>query len=158
MTHAQQPRLDSAFSGWSKAISVRRQHLLNRVAAGGVSAIVFAPIIGTGVALAWLGAYLFTLLLERALVRPERGQDGKAPKGIEGFLSDAIIFTSATVFAWIAFPLWFLGGTFGGICAIACLGASLLQSVSSGAGSKRVTYVTVTPTALIGIATPWLMS
>lgn len=157
MTTAQQPRLDTAYSGWSKAISVRRQHLLNRVAAGGVSAIVFAPIIGTGVALAWLGAYMVSLLLERIAVRPERGQNGHAPTGLSGILSDAIIFTSATVFAWIAFPLWFLGGAFGGLCAIACLGASLLQSVSSGAGSKRVTYVTVAPTALIALTTPWLM-
>lgn len=157
MTHAQQTRPDNAYSGWSKAISVRRQHLLNRVAAGGVSAIVFAPLIGTDIALGWLAAYMLTLLMERIIVRPERGQDGKAPKGLAGIVCDMVICASATVFAWIAFPLWFLGGTFGGICAIGCLAASMLQSISSGGGSKRVTYVTVTPTALVGMATPWLM-
>jgi len=157
MTHARQARLDNPYSGWSKAVFARRQNLLNRIAAGGGATIVFAPIIGTSIALAWLGAYMVILLLEYLVVRPQRGQNGAAPAGLTGFMCDAILFFSATIFSWIAFPLWFVGGPFGGICAIICLGASMLQSVSSGAGSKRVTYVTVTPTALIGIATPWLM-
>lgn len=145
-------------TGWSKAIAARQRTVLHRVACACASAIVFAPLIGTITTLGWLAAYMAIIGLEWITVRPQRGMDGKAPRGMVGFMTDCVLFMAATMFAWIMVPLWFVGGLFGGICATIYLGAGLLQSVISGAGSSRVTAITVTPTALASLSIPWMLN
>ena len=143
--------------GWSKAIAARQRTVLHRVACACASAIVFAPLIGTITMLGWLATYMVIIAIEWIVVRPERGKDGMAPTGLVGFMTDCILFMAAAMFAWIMLPLWFVGGLFGGICATIYLGAGLLQSVISGAGSSRVTSLTVAPSAIASLSIPWML-
>ena len=145
-------------NGWSKAIDSRHRTLLHRVAAACASAVVFAPIIGTLTTLGWLAAYLLMLGMEKVVVRPDRGQDGKPPRGLVGFMCDCILLMGAITFAWVVLPMWFVGGLIGGLCATIYLGAGILQAVINGSGSARVTLLTVIPNTLMGLAIPWLLT
>ncbi len=145
-------------NGWSKAIDSRHRTLLHRVAAACASAVVFAPIIGTLTTLGWLAAYLLMLGMEKAVVRPARGQDGKPPPGLVGFMCDSILLVGAITYAWVVLPMWFVGGLIGGLCATIYLGAGILQAVINGSGSARVTLLTVLPNTLMGLAIPWLLT
>jgi len=128
------------------------------VAAACASAVVFAPIIGTLTTLGWLAAYLLMLGMEKAVVRPARGQDGKPPPGLVGFMCDSILLVGAITYAWVVLPMWFVGGLIGGLCATIYLGAGILQAVINGSGSARVTLLTVLPNTLMGLAIPWLLT
>jgi len=128
------------------------------VAAACASAVVFAPIIGTLTTLGWLAAYLLMLGMEKVVVRPARGQDGKPPPGLVGFMCDSILLVGAITYAWVVLPMWFVGGLIGGLCATIYLGAGILQAVINGSGSARVTLLTVLPNTLMGLAIPWLLT
>ena len=143
--------------GWGQSMMSRHSTMAHRIAASAAAAVVMAPIIGVEIILAWLAGYLLTIGLERLIVSPDLDTDGRGPRGLKGVLCDAILFTSATTYAWIALPLWFAGGAFGGICALLYLSAGLVQSVVNGTGSPRITAVTVIPTATALIATPLFM-
>lgn len=145
-------------NGWSKAIDSRHRTLLHRVAAACASAVVFAPIIGTLTTLGWLAAYLVMLTMEKLVVRPERGKDGKPPPGLVGFMCDCILLMGAITFAWVVLPTWFVGGLIGGLCATIYLGAGILQAVINGSGSARVTLLTVLPNTVMGLAIPWMLT
>lgn len=144
--------------GWSKAVTARQKNSLSRIAAACASAVVFAPIAGTVTTLGWLAASLMMLGIERWIVRPARGEGLRGPRGLTGFMCDSVLFMTAAVFSWIAVPLWFVSGLMGGICATIFLGGSLLLSVSHGAGSLRVTALTVAPSAAIALCIPWLLN
>jgi len=120
--------------------------------------VVFAPIIGTLTTLGWLAAYLLMLGMEKVVVRPARGQDGKPPPGLVGFMCDSILLVGAITYAWVVLPMWFVGGLIGGLCATIYLGAGILQAVINGSGSARVTLLTVLPNTLMGLAIPWLLT
>lgn len=96
--------------------------------------------------------------MEKVVVRPARGQDGKPPPGLVGFMCDSILLVGAITYAWVVLPMWFVGGLIGGLCATIYLGAGILQAVINGSGSARVTLLTVLPNTLMGLAIPWLLT
>lgn len=144
--------------GWGQSMVTRHNTMVHRIAAVAAAAVVMSPIIGIKPILGWVAVYLSIIGMERALVSPAYDTDGSGPKGLRGFLCDAILFMSALTFAWIVLPLWFVAGVYGGLCATFYLAAGMLQSVLNGAGSKRITIITTAPTAMALIATPWLLS
>ena len=144
--------------GWEQSVITRHNTMGHRIAAAAVSAVVMAPIIGIQTILGWLAAYLVIIFLERLVVSPEFDSDGSGPRGLKGFLCDAVLFMSAATFAWIVLPLWFVGGIYGGLCASIYLAAGMVQSVINGAGSLRITILTIIPSALALLGTPWLLS
>ncbi|WP_297800016.1 ATP-binding protein [uncultured Brevundimonas sp.] len=143
--------------GWSNAIASRHRTISHRVCAAAAAAVVTAPIIGIAPILGWLCAYLVVLLMERYVIRTQFAQGDSGPRGLRGFLYDSILFTSSTTFAWMALPLWYVGGVYGGICAVIYLAAGIVQSVTHGASSLRVVALTATPCAVTLLAAPFFV-
>lgn len=144
-------------TGWATAMAARHRTVTHRIAAAVASAVVMAPIIGVTTILAWVCCYMFIIGLERIVVRVSSATDEYGPRGLQGFLYDAILFTSVLTFAWIVMPLWFVAGIYGGLCACIYLGAGMVQSIINGAGSLRITIITTIPTALAILATPLML-
>lgn len=144
-------------TGWATAMAARHRTVTHRIAAAVAAAVVMAPIIGVTTILAWVCCYMFIVALERTVVRISSATDEHGPRCLQGFLYDAILFTSALTFAWIIMPLWFVAGIYGGLCACIYLGAGMVQSIINGAGSRRITIITTIPTTLAILATPLML-
>ncbi|WP_312135217.1 ATP-binding protein [Brevundimonas sp.] len=144
-------------TGWATAMAARHRTVTHRIAAAVASAVVMAPIIGVTTILAWVCCYMLIIGLERTVVRVSSATDEHGPRGLQGFLYDAILFTSVLTFAWVTIPLWFVAGIYGGLCACIYLGAGMVQSIINGAGSLRITLLTTTPTAVAILATPFML-
>lgn len=150
--------VQSNAGGWAQSMTTRHNTMVHRIAAAAAAAVVMSPIIGIVPILGWLAVYLLIIGIERIVVSPDLGSDSYGPRGAKGMLCDAVLVMSATTFAWVVVPLWFVAGIYGGLCATLYLAAGMLQSIINGAGSLRITLLTCMPSALALIATPWLLS
>jgi len=115
----------SSESAWPGAVRERRRALLQRVGMGGACALIFSPVMGWPLTLAWCAVYALVQVIEVSLFWPVTRHGRTSLPAWRLALGSAAIALNAATFSSLSIPLWIHGGALGGICAavIICSGA-----------------------------------
>ena len=145
---------DEAFAD---AVRRRRKNLPIRMGVGVVGALVFSPVIGAGLALAWIAAYFIVQLIDALACSPiSSGQTDTLPLWRKIIASGAIA-ASTVVYGFFALPLWQIGGLAGGICAVLIIAGGVMNALMVSGRSSLMLGLYLTPLFLYLAATPLLM-
>lgn len=148
----------SAPDGWAGAIRQRRKALLQRLGMAAASALIFSPIIGWDLSVAWMGGYFLVQLLDLWVFAPIVGGRAEKLSGVRAALGDVMLVINAGYFGSLSIPLWLVGGSMGGICASMLLSAGAIYSMINAPRSTRVLVLTVTPQFLYLTSIPFFMA
>jgi two-component system, sensor histidine kinase len=145
---------DEAFAD---AVRRRRKNLPIRMGVAVVGVLVFSPVIGAALALAWIAAYFVVQLVDALACSPiSSGRTETLPPWRKVMASGAIIASTA-VYGFFALPLWQLGGLAGGICAVMILAGGVMNALMVSGRSSLMLGLCLTPLFLYLAATPLLM-
>ena len=148
----------SASDGWAGAIRQRRKALLQRLGMAAASALIFSPIIGWDLSVAWMGGYFLVQMLDLWTFGPIVAGRAEKLGGIRALLADVVLFINAGYFGSLSIPLWLVGGSMGGICASMLLSAGAIYSMINAPRSTRVLVLTVSPQFLYLTSIPFFMA
>ncbi len=131
--------------GLLRAVQARRRHLMPRVAAGALLALMASRLIGWNAVVPWISAYGALQLAE--LWAWTAGPAGSAATISAGraTVGCLAIFLSSATFGAISLPLCKLGGGIGAICAAFLLAAAIVNAVVTSPGSRPLLAVAVGP-------------
>jgi len=148
----------SAIDPWVGAIRQRRKALLQRLGMAAASALVFSPLIGWDVAVAWVMGYFLIQVLDLWVFSPIIGGRAQKLSGFRALAGDILLFLNAGYFGSLSIPLWLVGGPMGGVCAAMLLSAGAIYSMINAPRSMRVLVLTVTPQFLYLTSIPFFMA
>jgi signal transduction histidine kinase len=147
-----------ASAGFAGAVRQRRKALLQRLGLSAASALIFSPLIGWNVALAWVLGYFLIQGLDLWVFSPINSGKAETLKGFRRFAGWGMLVINAGYFGGLSIPLWLVGGPMGGICAAMLLSAGAIYSMINAPRSMNVLVLTVTPQFLYLAATPLFMA
>lgn len=131
--------------GLLRAVQARRRHLMPRVAAGALLALMASRLIGWNAVVPWISAYGALQLAELwAWTAAPAGSASRISAG-RATVGCLAIFLSSTTFGAISLPLCKLGGGIGAICAAFLLAAAIVNAVVTSPGSRPLLAVAVGP-------------
>ncbi|WP_235561472.1 ATP-binding protein [Brevundimonas sp. Root1279] len=157
MANAKADMPAAASDSWAGAIRQRRKALLQRLGMAAASALVFSPLLGWDLSVAWVLGYFVIQLVDLWIFGPVNQGKTERLRGPRGLAGDAILFVNASYFGSLAIPLWQAGGPMGGICAAMLLSAGAIYSMINAPRSTSVLVLTVTPQFLYLASTPFFM-
>ena len=149
--------IDASTDPWILAIHQRRKALLQRMGMGAASALVFSPVIGWELSIAWVIGYFLVQGLDLWVFGPINGRRAQRLRGLRGLAGDLTLILNAGYFGSLSIPLWLIGGPMAGICATLLLSAGAIYSMINAPQSKRVLVLTVTPQFLYLASVPVFM-
>ena len=145
---------DGAFAD---AVRRRRRNLLIRMGVAVVGVLVFAPVIGGEIALAWIAAYFLVQLMDALACAPiSSGRSETLPRWRK-ILACAAIAGSTVVYGFFSVPLWSVGGLAGGVCAVLILAGGVMNALMVSGRSALMLGLYLTPLFLYLALTPLLM-
>ncbi|MFN4296653.1 MAG: ATP-binding protein [Brevundimonas sp.] len=145
---------DEAFAD---AVRRRRKNLPIRMGVGVVGVLVFSPVIGPQISLAWIAVYFLVQLMDALACAPiSSGQADTLPPWRK-LIAGVAIAASTAVYGFFALPLWHLGGLAGGICAVLILTGGMMNALVVSGRSSFMLGLNLTPLVLYLAATPLLM-
>ena len=144
-------------SDWSAAIRQRRKALPARLGIAAITAMVFAPLLGSVFSLAWLAGYFAVQALDLWTFRPML--TGRVPKltGARRAFGWATLVVNSCYYGSLTIPLWLVGGPMGGVCAVIMLTGSATYSIINSPRSLWVLALTIGPQSAYMILTPVFM-
>ncbi|MFN3815342.1 hybrid sensor histidine kinase/response regulator [Brevundimonas sp.] len=145
---------DEAFAD---AVRRRRKNLPIRMGVSVVGVLVFAPIIGAGLALAWIAAYFVVQLIDALACSPITSGRTETLSLWRKLIAWPAIAASTLVYGFFALPLWNLGGLAGGICAVLVLTGGVMNALMVSGRSSLMLGLYLTPLFLYLAGTPLLM-
>lgn len=145
---------DEAFAD---AVRRRRKNLPIRMGVAVVGALVFAPVIGPGLVLAWIAAYFVVQLMDALACSPISSGRTETLPPWRKVVASAAITASTAVYGFFALPLWQLGGLAGGICAVLILAGGVMNALMVSGRSSLMLGLYLTPLFLYLAGTPLLM-
>ena len=145
---------DEAFAD---AVRSRRRNLPIRMGVAVVGVLVFAPIIGAGLSLAWIAAYFLVQLLDALACSPISSGRSETLPPWRKMAASAAIAASTAVYGFFALPLWQLGGLAGGICAVLILTGGVMNALMVSGRSSLMLSLYMAPLSLYLAVTPLLM-
>lgn len=142
---------------WATAIRRRRKALLQRLAMGVATAMVFSPLFGWTFSGLWVGAYFAIQLADLLVFAPINSGKAERMGPVRSAAGLVMLFLNAAAFGSLSIPLWLTGGPMGGVCAAVLGAAGAIYGVINSPRSKQVLAITVTPHFLYMLATPaWM--
>lgn len=147
-----------ALDPWVEAIRQRRKALLQRFGSGAASALVFSPLIGWDVSAGWVLGYFLIQALDLWVFAPIISGRARRLHGVRAVAGDVLLFANSAYFGSLSVPLWWVGGTMGGVCAAMLLSAGAIYSMINAPRSMRVLVLTVTPQFLFLASIPAFMA
>lgn len=150
--------IDDPSDAWAGAIYQRRKTLLQRMGMAAACALVFSPVIGWELSIAWVAGYFLVQLTDLAIFAPINGRRARRLRGPRAFAGDLILFVNAGYFGSLSIPLWLIGGPMAGICASLLLSAGAIYSMINAPRSTRVLVLTVVPQFLYLGSVPVFMA
>ncbi|GAD59008.1 response regulator [Brevundimonas sp. BAL450] len=145
---------DEAFAD---AVRRRRKNLLIRMGVGVVGVLVFSPVIGPQIALAWIATYFLVQLVDALACSPISSGKAETLPPWRKLIAGIAIAASTAVYGFFALPLWQLGGLAGGICAVLILTGGMMNALVVSGRSTFMLGLNLTPLVLYLAATPLLM-
>lgn len=143
--------------GWIAAVRQRRQALLQRLAMGCASALVFSPLLGWDLAVAWVVAYFSIQVLDLWVFGPINSGRATSLGPFRTVAANVMLFANAAAFGALSLPLWIMGGAMGGVCAAILLTSGAIYSLINSAGSRSVLAWTLSPHFIYLALTPVFM-
>jgi signal transduction histidine kinase/AmiR/NasT family two-component response regulator len=143
---------------WAGAIRQRRKALLQRLGMAAASALVFSPLIGWDVSVAWVLGYFLVQTLDLWAFAPIVSGRAEKLKGFRAVAGGILLTINAGYFGSLSIPLWLVGGPMGGICASMLLSAGAIYSMINAPRSTQVLILTVTPQFLYLTSIPFFMA
>ena len=148
----------NAPSAFAVAVRQRRKALLQRLGLGACSALIFSPLIGWDVAIAWVLGYFVIQGADLWIFSSINSGKTDVLNGFRKFAAGFILLANSAYFGSLSVPLWIVGGPMGGICAGLLLSAGAVYSTINAPRSVIVLVLTVTPQFLYLAATPVFMA
>lgn len=147
-----------ASSEWAVAIRQRRKALLQRLGMAAASALIFSPLLGWSLSVAWVLGYFAVQLLDLLVFGPIN--DGKVERltGVRRVAGWVMLTANAAYFGSLSVPMWLVGGPMGGICAAMLLSAGAIYSVINAPRSTSVMLMTASIQFVYLAATPLFMA
>ena len=142
---------------WATAVRRRRKALLQRLAMGVATAMVFSPLFGWAFSALWVGAYFMVQLMDLLVFAPINSGKTERMGRVRTAAGTAMLFLNAAAFGSLSVPLWITGGPMGGVCAAILAASGAIYGVINSPRSKMVLAVTITPHFLYMAATPFWM-
>lgn len=149
---------DATPDAWVGAVHQRRKALLQRLGMAAASALVFSPVIGWELSIAWVIGYFLVQALDLWVFAPINGRRSDRLRGLRAVAGDAILFLNASYFGSLSIPLWLIGGPMAGICATLLLSAGAIYSMINAPRSTRVLVLTAAPQFLYLGSVPVFMA
>ncbi len=149
---------DATPDAWAGAIHQRRKALLQRLGMAAASALVFSPVIGWELSIAWVIGYFLVQAADLWVFAPINGRRADRLRGLRALAGDLVLFLNASYFGSLSIPLWLIGGPMGGICAALLLSAGAIYSMINAPRSTRVLVLTVAPQFLYLASVPVFMA
>lgn len=149
---------DATPDAWAGAIHQRRKALLQRLDMAAASALVFSPVIGWELSIAWVIGYFLVQAADLWVFAPINGRRADRLRGLRALAGDLVLFLNASYFGSLSIPLWLIGGPMGGICAALLLSAGAIYSMINAPRSTRVLVLTVAPQFLYLASVPVFMA
>lgn len=143
---------------WAAAVRQRRKALLQRLGMGAASALIFSPLIGWDVSIAWVLGYFVVQILDLWAFAPINSGQTERLKGFRRVAGGVMLMANAAYFGSLSIPLWIVGGPMGGICASMLLSAGAIYAVINATRSRAVLALTVAPQFLYLAGTPIFMA
>lgn len=143
---------------WAGAIRQRRTALLQRLGMAAACALVFSPLIGWDLSVAWVLGYFLVQLLDLWAFAPVIGGRTEKLTGFRAVAGGILLTINAGYFGSLSIPLWLVGGPMGGICASMLLSAGAIYSMINAPRSTQVLILTVTPQFLYLTSIPFFMA
>jgi signal transduction histidine kinase/AmiR/NasT family two-component response regulator len=149
---------DATPDAWVGAVHQRRKALLQRLGMAAASALVFSPVIGWELSIAWVIGYFLVQAVDLWVFAPINGRRSDRLRGLRAVAGDAILFLNASYFGSLSIPLWLIGGPMAGICATLLLSAGAIYSMINAPRSTRVLVLTAAPQFLYLGSVPVFMA
>jgi signal transduction histidine kinase/ActR/RegA family two-component response regulator len=143
---------------WATAIRRRRKALLQRLAMGVATAMVFSPLFGWTFSSLWVSVYFAVQLLDLIVFSPINSGKVERMGPVRSAAGVVMLFLNAAAFGSLSIPLWLTGGPMGGVCAAVLAASGAIYGVINSPRSKQVLAVTLTPHFLYMLATPFWMA
>jgi len=144
-------------AGWAPAVRQRRKALLQRLGMGAATAMIFTPLFGWALSLAWVGCYFTVQMLDMWTFSPITGGRSERMGPVRSVLGGVVLFLNAASFGSLSIPLWLTGGPMGGVCAAILLSSGAIYAIVNSPQSARVFALTISPQLLYLGATPLFM-
>jgi len=131
---------------------------MQRLGMGAASALIFSPMLGWPLSVAWVIGYFIVQGLDVWVFSPVnsgRSEHLKGPRKVAGWL---MLLLNAAYFGSLSIPMWLLGGPMGGICAAMLLSAGAIYSVINAPRSRAVMLTTASVQFLYLASTPVFMA
>lgn len=143
---------------WAAAVRRRRKALLQRLAMGAATAMVFSPLFGWTFSAWWMTAYFAVQLIDLMVFAPINSGKTERMGPIRSAAGMAMLFLNAASFGSLSIPLWLTGGPMGGVCAAILAASGAIYGVINSPRSRQVLAITITPHFLYMAATPlWML-
>lgn len=163
------PDTYSPETAWPGAVRERRRALLQRVGMGGACALIFSPVMGWPLTVAWCTVYALVQVMEVSLFWPVTRRGENSLPAWRLALGSMAISLNAATFSALSIPLWIHGGALGGVCAaiIICSGAvyAIINAprsplVLACALIPQLAYMAMIPPtmALLGAEAPFVLA
>lgn len=152
------PRREGTNGDWAGAIRQRRKALLQRFGMAAASALIFSPVLGWPVSVAWVLGYFLIQLLDLYIFAPiiaGRAERLRGGRRVAGWM---ILSANAGYFGSLSVALWMIGGPMGGICAVMLLSAGAIYSVVNAPRSTSVMLLTASVQFAYLASTPVFMA
>lgn len=150
---------DAVLQGdWATAIRQRRKALLQRLGMGAAAAMIFSPLLGWPLSVAWVLGYFTIQALDIWVFSPINSGRTENLTGLRRIAGWAMLVANAGFFGSLSIPMWLLGGPMGGICAAMLLSAGCIYSVINAPRSTSVMLMTASIQFLYLAATPVFMA
>ncbi|MDO9588442.1 MAG: ATP-binding protein [Brevundimonas sp.] len=143
---------------WASAIRQRRKALLQRLGMAGASALIFSPVLGWPLSLAWVIGYFIIQALDLWIFAPINSGRSERLTGARRVLGGAALILNAGYFGSLSIPMWLIGGPMGGVCASLLLSAGAIYSVINAPRSTSVMLMTASVQFSYLAATPVFMA
>ncbi len=143
---------------WAGAIRQRRKALLQRLGMASASALIFSPLLGWSLSLAWVIGYFVVQLLDLWVFAPIVSGKAERLRGVRRVAGWIMLSVNAAYFGSLSVPLWLIGGAMGGICAVMLLSAAAIYAVVNAPRSTSVMLMTASIQFLYLAATPVFMA
>ena len=143
---------------WAPAVRRRRKALLQRLAMGAATAMVFSPLFGWTFSAWWMTAYFAVQVIDLMVFAPINSGKTERMGPIRSAAGMAMLFLNAAAFGSLSIPLWLTGGPMGGVCAAILAASGAIYGVINSPRSRQVLAITITPHFLYMATTPlWML-
>ncbi|CAN5372281.1 hypothetical protein BH10PSE1_BH10PSE1_29170 [soil metagenome] len=149
--------IQTTAAGWAPAVLQRRKALVQRMAMGAATALIFTPILGWAVSTSWVVVYFAVQLIDAMIFLPMTHRGALRMPAWRTALGGAILVLNAASFGSLSTILWITGGAMGGVCASIVLASGAIYAVVNSPRSMQVLTLTITPQFLYLLTTPVFM-